>query len=70
MSIPIKETPILRSKDARRFAEKIRRNEREPAPREEYDNPSALDVEKDQALSEEMKDWDVTAGDGIDDETW
>lgn len=29
----------------------------------------ALSVEKDQALSKEMKDWDVTAGDGIGDET-
>lgn len=37
MSIPIKETPILRGKDAKRFVEKIRRNERESAPREEYD---------------------------------
>jgi len=37
MSTPIKETPILRGKDARRFTEKITRNEQEPAPREEYD---------------------------------
>ncbi len=70
MTTKIKETPILRGKDARRFAEKISRNEREPAPREEYDNQSALDLERDRALSKEMKDWDVTAGDGIDDETW
>ena len=38
--------------------------------REEDLYQCALDVENDQALSEEMKDWDVTAGDGIDDETW
>lgn len=31
----------------------------------------ALAIEKDAILSEEMKDWDVTAGDGIDNnETW
>lgn len=41
MSTPIKETPILRGKDARRFVEKIRRNEQEPAPREEYDRVMA-----------------------------
>jgi hypothetical protein len=29
------EIPILHGKDARRFAEKITRNQREPAPREE-----------------------------------
>jgi len=37
MSTPIKETPVLHGEDARRFVEKIRRNEREPAPREEYE---------------------------------
>ena len=37
MVTPIKETPILRGKDARKFVEKVRRNEQEPAPREEYE---------------------------------
>lgn len=30
----------------------------------------ALDVEADAALREEMKDWETTSGDGIDDEPW
>ncbi len=41
MSTPIKETPLLRGKDARRFTEKITRNEQEPAPREEYERVMA-----------------------------
>jgi hypothetical protein len=44
--------------------------EAEVKRREEELYQCALDVEKDQALGKEMKDWDVTAGDGIDDETW
>ncbi|MDD3847363.1 MAG: hypothetical protein PHC90_13520 [Syntrophorhabdaceae bacterium] len=44
--------------------------ETEVKRREEGLYQCALGVEKDQALSKEMKDWDVTAGDGIDDETW
>ena len=44
--------------------------ETEVKRREEGLYECALQVEKDQALSEEMKDWDVAAGDGIDDETW
>jgi len=44
--------------------------ETEVKRREEDLYQCALDVENDQALSEEMKDWDVTAGNGIDDETW
>lgn len=30
----------------------------------------AREVEQDEALNKEMEDWDVTAGDGIDSETW
>jgi hypothetical protein len=30
----------------------------------------ALEVEADEALQEEMKDWDATLGDGIEDESW
>jgi metal-responsive CopG/Arc/MetJ family transcriptional regulator len=30
----------------------------------------ARDVENDKALVAEMKEWDVTTEDGIDDETW
>jgi len=44
--------------------------ETEVKRREEDLYQCALGVEKDQALGEEMKDWDVTAGNGIDDETW
>jgi len=31
---------------------------------------SALKVEADEALHEEMKDWEVTQRDGIEDESW
>ena len=41
MSTPIKETPVLHGEDARKFVEKIARNEREPAPREEYERVMA-----------------------------
>ncbi len=41
MTTKIKETPILRGKDAKRFIEQISRNEQEPAPREEYDRVMA-----------------------------
>lgn len=30
----------------------------------------ARDVENDKGLTAEMKEWDSTIGDGIDDETW
>jgi hypothetical protein len=30
----------------------------------------ALEVEADEALQEEMKDWEATLGDGIEDESW
>lgn len=30
----------------------------------------ALAVENDRMLHEEMKDWDVTVGDGVQDESW
>ncbi len=30
----------------------------------------ALKVEQDEALNRETADWETTAGDGIDDETW
>jgi len=30
----------------------------------------ALEVENDKGLAAEMKEWDATAGDGIDDGTW
>jgi hypothetical protein len=30
----------------------------------------ACEVEKDDTLNREMEDWNVTVGDGIDDETW
>ncbi|OPY00740.1 MAG: hypothetical protein A4E60_02132 [Syntrophorhabdus sp. PtaB.Bin047] len=41
MARKIKETPILHGEDARRFVEQISRNEREPAPREEYERVMA-----------------------------
>ena len=44
--------------------------EREIARREEVLFQCALAVEKDEALNQEMTDWDITAGDGIEPETW
>jgi len=41
MATKITETPVLHGKDARKFVEKITRNEREPAPREEYERVMA-----------------------------
>lgn len=41
MARPIKETPILKGKDAKRFAAKIEENKRLAAPREEYDRVMA-----------------------------
>ncbi len=31
---------------------------------------AALEVEKDDALKKEMREWDITTKDGIDDESW
>ncbi|HPN98933.1 MAG TPA: hypothetical protein PLX88_10165 [Syntrophorhabdaceae bacterium] len=44
--------------------------EREIVRREEVLFQCALAVEKDEALNQEMTDWDITAGDGIEPETW
>lgn len=45
--------------------------EAEVKRREDALYKAALAVEKDQKLSEDMADWDVTAGDGLDDdESW
>lgn len=37
MARPIKDTPILKGKDARRFERAIQENERTKVPREEYE---------------------------------
>jgi hypothetical protein len=44
--------------------------EKEIERREQSLYRCACEVEKDDALNQEMEDWDVTVGDGIDDETW
>jgi hypothetical protein len=44
--------------------------EHEIKRREEAIYRCALKVESDEALHEEMKDWEVTQGDGIEDESW
>jgi len=44
--------------------------EKEIQRREESLFKTACEVEKDDALNKEMKDWDVTVGDGIESETW
>ena len=57
--------PRQRSKVLRTLIEK------EITRREKQLYKSALAVETDKQLNKEMEDWDVTAGDGIDDdETW
>jgi len=56
--------PRQRSKVVADLLEKeVRRREREL-----YE--CALAVEKDEKLQDEMADWDVTVGDGIETETW
>ncbi|MGH8611348.1 MAG: hypothetical protein ACREYF_04670 [Gammaproteobacteria bacterium] len=44
--------------------------EHEIKRREEALYRCAVEVEADEALHEEMKDWEVTQGDGIEDESW
>lgn len=54
----------MRSKTITKLIEKeIERHERKL-----YE--AALAVEQDQELAKEMKDWDVTLDDGLNDETW
>jgi metal-responsive CopG/Arc/MetJ family transcriptional regulator len=44
--------------------------EKEIEKREKKLYDSAVAVENDAALSREMKEWDVTLQDGLDDESW
>ncbi len=44
--------------------------EKEVVRREEELYRCAQRVEKDKVLNDEMSDWDVISGDGIDPETW
>jgi hypothetical protein len=44
--------------------------EREITRREEVLFQCALAVEKDEALNQEMAEWDTTTGDGIESEAW
>lgn len=44
--------------------------EQEIARREEALFQCALAVEKDEALNQEIAEWDVTTGDGIESEAW
>jgi hypothetical protein len=44
--------------------------EKEIKRREKSLYQCAREVEKDDALNREMEEWNVTVGDGIDDETW
>jgi len=44
--------------------------EKEIRRREEALHECAVAIEKDEALSREMAEWDVTVGDGIEPETW
>lgn len=64
MARKIKETPVLHGEDAKRFIEKISRNEREPAPREEYDKLMAnyRKVKTDKPLAAFAEDREKTFG--------
>ena len=42
MAIPVKETPVLKGKDARAFEEKIKQNEQRKIPTEEYERAVAF----------------------------
>ncbi len=44
--------------------------EEEVSKREQSLFDCAAAVEKDTALNEEMKEWDLTSGDGLDNESW
>ena len=44
--------------------------EREVQKREKQFYQCAKSVEKDDALNNEMSDWDITVGDGIETESW
>jgi len=44
--------------------------EQEVEKREKMLYKCALDVEKDNALNEEMKEWDTTLQDGLENESW
>ncbi len=48
----------------------VRLIEAEVARRERALYECAVAVENDSALQEEMKEWDVTLQDGLDDESW
>jgi hypothetical protein len=42
MATPIKPTPVLRGKEARRFEENMRKAEQNPISRQEYDRIMAV----------------------------
>jgi hypothetical protein len=42
MATPIKPTPVLRGKEARRFEENMRKAEQNPVSRQEYDRIMAV----------------------------
>ncbi len=54
MALPIRETPILRGKDARRFAENARSAESRPVSKEDYERAkktySEMKQEKDRGI--------------------
>lgn len=72
ISIPHNIATRLRSTIPARQRSKIivRLIANEVARREQDLYTCALAVEKDQALNKEMKAWDTTIKDGLDDETW
>ena len=72
ISIPDSVASRMRSAIPQRQRSKVivRLIEKEIEKRETALYECAVAVEKDSALRNEMKDWDITLQDGLDDESW
>ena len=72
ISIPDKVAHRMRSAIPQRQRSKVIVNliEKEIERREKALYDCALAVEKDDALNQEMREWDVTLQDGVQDESW
>ncbi len=72
ISIPDKIASRMRAAIPQRQRSKIivQLIEKEIERREKALYECAIAVEQDNALNEEMKDWDVTLHDGLSDESW
>jgi len=72
ISIPDKVASRMRATIPQRQRSKVIVHliEKEIERREKALYECAAQVEKDNALSQEMKDWDITVQDGLSDESW